>query len=93
MESIDEQEEPIPLSRPSSPPPVATPSAATERRKRWSSAPPPPMPRRRNRVAMTLFGAVWVAIGVASAAYVVQRAHDSIRAGQPLENVATTEAR
>ncbi len=78
--SFDEQEEPIPLSRPSSPPPPAP----AERRKRWSSAPPPPMARPRSRVAITLFGAVWIAIGVASAAYVVQRAH---------ENVATTEAR
>lgn len=76
---LDEQEEPIPLSRPSSPPP-----APTERRNRWSSAPPPPMTRRRSPVAMAVFGAVWIAIGVASAAYVVRHAH---------ENVATTEAR
>jgi hypothetical protein len=70
-------EEPIPLS-------VRGTSPGTSRRKRWSSAPPPPMPTRRsNRLAMTVFGAVWVAIGVASIAYVAQHA----------DHVATSEAR
>jgi hypothetical protein len=81
MEQFDDQAEPIPLSRPSSPPPAASATPSTIRKK-WSSA-PPPMPRR-NRFGVTLFAAVWIAIGVASAAYVVQHAH---------ENVATTEAR
>lgn len=66
-------EEPIPLSV----------RGTSTRRKRWSSAPPPPMPRRRSRVALTLFGAMWLAIGAASIAYVAHRS----------DNVATTEAR
>lgn len=71
MQPIDD-EDPIPLSvRPT-------------RRKRWSSAPPPPMQRPKSRLAMTLFGAIWVVLGVASVTYVVQRSHDS---------VATSEAR
>ena len=67
--------EPVPLS-----------IRATGRRK-WPSAPPPAMPvaPKRSLLSITLIGAVWIAVGAASAAYVVSRTHNA----QP--NMATTD--
>lgn len=45
-------------------------------RNRWPSAPPPPMEApKRSLLSIALIGAVWVAVGAASAAYVATRAH------------------
>lgn len=42
------------------------------RRNGWSSSPPPP-PSRRSRAALVAFGVIWVTIGVASTAYLIER--------------------
>lgn len=78
MQPEPEVEEPILLSV------RVTLRPETSRRKRMTSAPPPPMGRRRNWLTMTVFGALWVTIGVASVAYVAQRGRD---------NIATSDAR
>lgn len=57
------------------------------RRNHWSSAPPAMTvaPPKRSLFSIAVIGAVWVAVGAASAAYVATRAHDV----QP--SVAATE--
>jgi len=64
----------------------AEPVPLSTRRNRWSSAPPPPMDKpKRSLLSITLIGAVWIAVGAASVAYVVTRSPDARPA------VATTD--
>ena len=73
MQSFDAEAEPLPLST------RATP------RKQWSAPPPPMAPPKRSLLSITLIGAVWIAVGAASVAYVVTRSPDARPA------VATTD--
>jgi hypothetical protein len=63
-------------------------STRVTRRNKWSSAPPPARDSapKRSLLSVTLIGAVWIAVGAASVAYVVSRTQDS----RP--SVATTDA-
>ena len=72
FESPSDSEEPIPLS-------VRVEGRMTTGRRKVWSAPPPPVTRKgRSPLATALFGALWIAIGAASVAYVAQRAHDNV---------------
>jgi hypothetical protein len=69
----------------------AEPVPLSTRRSRWSSAPPPQQSRareqagKRSLLSIALIGAVWVAVGAASVAYVVTRSPEARPA------VATTD--